>query len=152
MDMISLRKMRKNAKALSPVVASIILIAVTVAVSVVVAAWMGGMSIGLMGSTEEVSITNVVLSTTGTGPYNGVATCTVQNTGSSSATINTATIDGAATTITGGTVTIQKGTTQTVTLTTVATSPTTPYWGTYAKYTVSLQTAKGHSVVYTVSN
>ena len=43
-----IRKLKKNSKALSPVVASIILIAVTVAVSVVVAAWMGGMSIGLM--------------------------------------------------------------------------------------------------------
>ena len=53
------RKFRKNAKALSPVVASIILIAVTVAVSVVVAAWMGGMSIGLMGNAEQVSVTNV---------------------------------------------------------------------------------------------
>ena len=53
------RKFRKNAKALSPVVASIILIAVTVAVSVVVAAWMGGMTIGLMGNAEQVSITNI---------------------------------------------------------------------------------------------
>lgn len=53
------RKFRKNAKALSPVVASIILIAVTVAVSVVVAAWMGGMTIGLMCSAEQVSITNI---------------------------------------------------------------------------------------------
>ena len=47
------RKFRKNAKALSPVVASIILIAVTVAVSVVVAAWMGGMTIGLMGQQNK---------------------------------------------------------------------------------------------------
>ena len=44
-----LRKLKKNSKALSPVVASIILIAVTVAVSVVVAAWMGGMTIGSHG-------------------------------------------------------------------------------------------------------
>ncbi len=54
-----IRKLKKNAKGLSPVVASIILIAVTVAVSVVVAAWMGGMTIGLMGNAEQVSITNV---------------------------------------------------------------------------------------------
>ena len=53
------RKFKKNSKALSPVVASIILIAVTVAVSVVVAAWMGGMTIGLMGNAEQVSVTNV---------------------------------------------------------------------------------------------
>ena len=54
-----IRKFKKSTKALSPVVASIILIAVTVAVSVVVAAWMGGMTIGLMGSAEQVSVTNV---------------------------------------------------------------------------------------------
>ncbi len=54
-----IRKLKKNSKALSPVVASIILIAVTVAVSVVVAAWMGGMSIGLMGNAEQVTVTNV---------------------------------------------------------------------------------------------
>jgi flagellin-like protein len=51
--MNTFNKIGKNAKALSPVVASIILIAVTVAVSVVVAAWMGGMSIGLMGNAEN---------------------------------------------------------------------------------------------------
>ena len=56
-----IRKIKKNAKALSPVIASIILIAVTVAVSVVVAAWMGGMTIGLMGNAENASITNVHL-------------------------------------------------------------------------------------------
>src|SRR3972149_10022285 len=48
------RKISKNAKALSPVVASIILIAVTVAVSIAVAAWMGGMSVGFM-QTEQLS-------------------------------------------------------------------------------------------------
>ncbi len=55
------RKFNKNAKALSPVVASIILIAVTVAVSVVVAAWMGGMSLGLMNNAEQVTVTNPYL-------------------------------------------------------------------------------------------
>jgi flagellin-like protein len=56
--MNTFRKIRKNAKALSPVVASIILIAVTVAVSVAVAAWMGGMTVGFMG-TSSVTVTNV---------------------------------------------------------------------------------------------
>ena len=60
-----LRKIKKNSKALSPVVASIILIAVTVAVSVVVAAWMGGMTIGLMGNAEQATITNIGFSDTG---------------------------------------------------------------------------------------
>ncbi len=55
--MNTIRKLRKNAKALSPVVASIILIAVTVAVSIAVAAWMGALVVGQM-ATEELKITN----------------------------------------------------------------------------------------------
>ncbi|MEM2781012.1 MAG: archaellin/type IV pilin N-terminal domain-containing protein [Candidatus Bathyarchaeia archaeon] len=51
-------KLFKSRKALSPVVASIILIAVTVAVSIAVAAWMGALTIGFMGS-SSVTITNV---------------------------------------------------------------------------------------------
>jgi flagellin-like protein len=61
--MNTFRKIRKNAKALSPVVASIILIAVTVAVSVAVAAWMGGMTIGFMG-TSSVTVTKVEFTAT----------------------------------------------------------------------------------------
>ncbi len=83
-----IRKLKKNSKALSPVVASIILIAVTVAVSVVVAAWMGGMTIGLMGNAEQGSITNVVLTTP------NVATIDVQNKGKASLTVSNSTIDG----------------------------------------------------------
>jgi len=49
-------KILKNRKALSPVVASIILIAVTVAVSIAVAAWMGALSFGFMGSGESLQV------------------------------------------------------------------------------------------------
>ncbi len=58
-------KMLKNTKALSPVVASIILIAVTVAVSIAVAAWMGALSFSFMGSGEQLQV--------GT-PYNWINT------------------------------------------------------------------------------
>ena len=75
--MNTIRKMKKNAKALSPVVASIILIAVTVAVSIAVAAWMGALVVGNM-STEEVKITNAEFATDGS-----TVTLTVKNTGSS---------------------------------------------------------------------
>lgn len=51
-------KILKSRKALSPVVASIILIAVTVAVSIAVAAWMGALSVGFMG-TEQLNIVDV---------------------------------------------------------------------------------------------
>src|SRR5512143_706776 len=83
------RKFRKNAKALSPVVASIILIAVTVAVSVVVAAWMGGMTIGLMGNAEEATITNIGFSSAGTPAVNTL-TITVSNTGNAQVSITNA--------------------------------------------------------------
>ena len=53
-----MRKLLKSKKALSPVVAAIILIAVTVAVSIAVAAWMGSLTIGLMEN-KEVTITQM---------------------------------------------------------------------------------------------
>jgi archaeal type IV pilus assembly protein PilA len=80
--MKTLRKIRKSTKALSPVVASIILIAVTVAVSIAVAAWMGALTIGFM-ATEEVRITNVAFEGTD-------AIVTAKNTGSSIVTITEA--------------------------------------------------------------
>jgi len=49
-------KLFKSRKALSPVVASIILIAVTVAVSIAVAAWMGALSFSFMGGSEQLQV------------------------------------------------------------------------------------------------
>ncbi len=49
-------KILKSKKALSPVVASIILIAVTVAVSIAVAAWMGALSFMFMGGSEQLQV------------------------------------------------------------------------------------------------
>jgi len=51
-------KILKSRKALSPVVASIILIAVTVAVSIAVAAWMGALTFSFMG-TEQITVTTL---------------------------------------------------------------------------------------------
>jgi flagellin-like protein len=56
---MNFRKFRKNTKALTPVIASIILIMVAVSVSIVSAAWLAGTATGLMGSAEQVSIINV---------------------------------------------------------------------------------------------
>jgi len=81
-------KILKNAKALSPVVASIILIAVTVAVSIAVAAWMGALSFNFMG-TEQLSFTNY---TWGTNDAN--INITVRNSGSSDLSIQEVRIDG----------------------------------------------------------
>ena len=81
-------KILKNAKALSPVVASIILIAVTVAVSIAVAAWMGALSFNLMG-TEQMGFTNYAW-----GVNNANISITVKNTGSSDLSIQDVRLDG----------------------------------------------------------
>ncbi len=47
--------MRKNVKALSPVVASIILIAVTVAANIAVAAWMGALTFTFSTQSQEIT-------------------------------------------------------------------------------------------------
>jgi len=75
-------KILKSKKALSPVVASIILIAVTVAVSIAVAAWMGALTFSFMGS-SSVSITNMAFETGDT------IVLSVKNTGTSSITVGT---------------------------------------------------------------
>ena len=56
--MKTLRKFKKNMKAFSPVVATIILVAVAVAVSLAVTAWVGALTVGFMGS-SSITITNV---------------------------------------------------------------------------------------------
>ena len=137
------RKFKKNAKGLSPVVASIILIAVTVAVSVVVAAWMGGMTIGLMGNAEQAKISGT------TYVDDKSVTVTLQNTGSAPVIISSATIDGNAATMWNGasqvqSFTVAKGTTATLT---IAYAGNETFTST-AQYTIALQTAKGNTITY----
>jgi len=74
-------KILKSKRALSPVVASIILIAVTVAVSIAVAAWMGALTFTFT-ATEQVDIRNIAWH----GPNTGF-NLTVYNTGTSSFTV-----------------------------------------------------------------
>lgn len=78
--------MLRSRKALSPVVASIILIAVTVAVSIAVAAWMGALTFQFT-ATEQLQVTHVEFSPSGgtTGTYINV---TVSNTATSAATVS----------------------------------------------------------------
>ena len=87
-----MRKLLKNKKALSPVVAAIILIAVTVAVSIAVAAWMGSLTIGFM-ETAELTVVDVAFYeppavTTDT------MNVTVTNSGTAEVTINQVRING----------------------------------------------------------
>jgi flagellin-like protein len=77
-------KILRSKKALSPVVASIILIAVTVAVSIAVAAWMGALTFSFMG-TEQLTVQKI--SWTWLGAGNRYFTVTVNNTGTKDTTI-----------------------------------------------------------------
>ena len=140
--MKTLRKFKKNAKALSPVVASIILIAVTVAVSIAVAAWMGALTIGFMGGSEQVEVRNIAFSAV-TSVNNNV-TVAVKNTGTSAVTIQEVWVNNvdktsiAANTVSGGTLTIPANTQIYITI--------QPYaWTAGDNYQVKLVTAKGNS-------
>src|SRR5271157_4144339 len=101
-------KILRSRKALSPVVASIILIAVTVAVSIAVAAWMGALTFNFM-ATEQLKITNMQFGT-------GTVSVTLQNTGTSTITITEIHIQNGANLL-ASSVTLQANnqTTQTVT-------------------------------------
>ncbi len=129
--------MRKNAKALSPVVASIILIAVTVAVSIAVAAWMGALVVGNM-NTEEVKITNVEF-VSGTQ-----ATLTIRNTGSSAVVLTNAYV-GTTEDITTGALPITLGPNNATTL------DVTGVYTSGQAYQFKLISSKGNSFVYTAT-
>jgi len=77
-----MKRLLKSRKALSPVVAAIILIAVTVAVSIAVAAWMGALTFTFMGY-EDISITTVNWSGDNTS-----LNITISNTGTKDLTVN----------------------------------------------------------------
>jgi len=79
-------KILKSKKALSPVVASIILIAVTVAVSIAVAAWMGALTFTFMG-TEQLKISKIEWTWNDT-PTSRTFEIVVNNTGTKDLTIN----------------------------------------------------------------
>jgi flagellin-like protein len=133
------QKLRKSKKALSPVVASIILIAVTVAVSVVVAAWMGGMSLGLMGNAEQLKVTNVQFNVA--DPTNTI-TISVQNNGGADATISKLYINGQSVALINlDTDTLIKGAITDVTITYA--------WTASTSYELKFTTAAGNNVAYT---
>jgi len=77
-----MKRFLKSRKALSPVVAAIILIAVTVAVSIAVAAWMGALTFTFM-QTEEMSFTSFTW-----GANNTNCVINIKNTGSSALSIS----------------------------------------------------------------
>jgi flagellin-like protein len=129
-----MKKLLKSKKALSPVVAAIILIAVTVAVSIAVAAWMGSLTFTFM-ETEELRITNVEF-----GSGDATITVSVQNTGSTEVTVTSSILNGASIAVTSTDIT--EGSSATIDMT-----PATYSAG--SSYTVELVTSKGNKFAYT---
>jgi len=113
-------KVLKSRKALSPVVASIILIAVTVAVSIAVAAWMGALTFQFT-NTEQITFTGYSWTSPGSTTVANI-TITIKNTGASDLSVAEIRVDGTSTGVTvkttaGATVTfpdaVAKGTSKT---------------------------------------
>lgn len=115
-EVTKMKNIIRNKKALSPVVAAIILIAVTVAVSIAVAAWMGSLTIGFM-ETSELTITDVDF-TIGDAS-NGRIIVQVTNSGTSPFTVNRIRVNGEnADTWSSGTLnTVTPGSNETFTIT-----------------------------------
>jgi flagellin-like protein len=126
---------KNNKSALSPVIASIILIAVTVAVAVVTATWMGDTTIGLMGNIEKATITNLDFSTP------GHIIVTLHNSGNSEVKINNAYLDNAPITTTAPALptNVAKASTINIDLNII--------WASGTQYTIKLTTSKGNTLL-----
>jgi len=138
-----MKKLLKSKKALSPVVAAIILIAVTVAVSIAVAAWMGSLTFTFM-ATEEMTITTASFNAARTG-----INMTVLNSGTSEIVLSAATVTGSG--VTGASSIV--GSPQTITNTGAAVSVNINVGGTAVagnSYLVELISTKGNKYSYTV--
>ena len=130
-------KLLKSKKALSPVVAAIILIAVTVAVSIAVAAWMGSMTFTFM-ETEELKITSVTFTAVGGG-----VTAQVRNTGTTDIIIVSGTVNNVAGTLAAD-VNVPAGGTANVALTGLTFTKGT-------NYNVEILSTKGNQFAYTAT-
>lgn len=97
---------------------------------------------GFIGNAEQASITNVVLTDVA---GNGQATVTIQNTGSTSVTITSATIDGNTATMNPPSSTVYSGNSGTITITSADIFVNT------AQYTINLTTANGNTITCTAT-
>jgi flagellin-like protein len=140
-----MKKLLKSKKALSPVVAAIILIAVTVAVSIAVAVWMGSLSFNFM-NTENLQITNVAFS----GATDNAINVTVLNTGTTDVTIVSCTVTGlgaggAGTIDTPDPALIGEGESEDLDITLAGT------WTAGNLYNIELLSSKGNKFTYTAT-
>ena len=131
------RKMNtRKRKALSPVVASIILIAVTVAVSIAVAAWMGALTFNFM-ATEQLKITNVQFPA-------GNVVITTQNTGTTPVTMTEIHVNNGAANLISPNTFLFPANSQNVT--TVAF-----VWTQGSQYEIEMRSSKGNQFTYTAT-
>ena len=133
-----MRKLFKSRKALSPVVAAIILIAVTVAVSIAVAAWMGALTFTFM-KTEELKVTSMTFGLT-SGTANNTIILSIRNSGTSKVTVTEIKVNDVGKTF-GGTSAYDAGATGTITVYMGSGS-----WTSGNKYKVSILSATGTTV------
>lgn len=127
-----MKKLLKSKKALSPVVAAIILIAVTVAVSIAVAAWMGALTFTFT-KTEELKITAMTFTGNGTS-----ITLTVKNVGTGKVTVADVKVNDVAKTFSPASPTYNAGDTGTIVVTCA--------WTAGNKYKVAIISATGTAV------
>ena len=145
--MKAFREIKMNAKALSPVVASIILLMVAVTVSVVCAGWLSNTTLDQMKGAEQATITNVELTN---GSTNAIVTiqnpATAGKVGTVAVNITAAYVNEHMV-ITTQTLPIKINPQQSysigITLNDAAVSGTT--------YTVKLTTAQSNSIIYSSS-
>jgi flagellin-like protein len=138
-------KILKSKKALSPVVASIILIAVTVAVSIAVAAWMGALTFTFMG-TEQLEIQGCTFSGASGDAANTIV-LTVQNTGTADLTVDKYKLGNLGTQYDITDVKVNQGATATITCTT-GSDTSGLHWTSGTTYDIYLITSGGKSYVY----
>jgi len=138
-----MKNFRKSKKALSPVVASIILIAVTVAVSIAVAAWMGALTIGFM-ATEELKITSVNFNV----PLEDIV-IKASNTGTTSVTISEVWVSGV--NLSGNWTSVPSTNTVAANGEIIVTISTYTGLSYGDNYQVKLVTSKGNAFMYTAS-
>ena len=130
-------KILRSRKALSPVVASIILIAVTVAVSIAVAAWMGALTFNFM-ATEQLKITNLTFPA-------GMINVTMLNTGTNTITITEVHVNNGANLIS----TASPAWSGVIGANGNATEAFTFAWTNGAQYEIELKSSKGNQFTYT---
>jgi flagellin-like protein len=132
-------KILRSRKALSPVVASIILIAVTVAVSIAVAAWMGALTFNFM-ATEQLKITSLRF-----GSAQTMINVTEMNTGTNPVTITEIHVNNGVNLL-ANSVTIKANSNSTQSLT-----YTSNLWNYGSQYEVELRSSKGNKFTYTAT-